>query len=179
MQRQFSTFDGILTWSNLLLAYRKAAKHKRGKSSAATFEHQLADRLLELQSDLINQSYVPGDYVHFTIHDPKTRKISAAPFRDRVVHHALCNIIEPLFEAQFIPDSYANRKDKGTHRACDRLQSFAKHYRYVLRIDIGRVLHFINGFLVLNVWMRLTHLVYYQGEEIRKLFCGSLCTPSF
>lgn len=124
----------------MLLAYRKAAKHKRGKTSAATFEHQLADRLLDLQSDLLNQSYVPGDYVHFTIHDPKHRKISAAPFRDRVMHHALCNIIEPLFEAQFIPDSYANRKDKGTHRACDRLQSFAKHYRYVLHIDI--VKHF-------------------------------------
>lgn len=88
----------------------------------------------------MNQTYTLGEYVHFTIHDPKQRKISAAPFRDRVVHHALCNIIEPLFEAQFIPDSYANRNDKGTHRACDRLQSFAKHYRYVLRIDI--VKHF-------------------------------------
>lgn len=74
------------------------------------------------------------------IHDPKQRKISAAPFRDRVVHHALCNLIEPIFEHTFIPDSYANRIGKGTHRALDRLQKFARRYRYVLRADI--VKHF-------------------------------------
>ncbi len=74
------------------------------------------------------------------IHDPKHRRISAAPFRDRVVHHALCNVIEPIFEKQFIPDSYANRRFKGTHRAIDRLQAFSRKYRYVLRIDI--VKHF-------------------------------------
>lgn len=74
------------------------------------------------------------------IHDPKKRKISAAPFRDRVVHHALCNIIEPLFEAQFITNSFANRIGKGTHRACDALQAYSQQYRYCLRVDI--VKHF-------------------------------------
>lgn len=122
----------------MLLAYRKASRHKRGKSSAAIFEHQLADRLLDLQADLIAQTYQPGQYVHFMIHDPKKRKISAAPFRDRVVHHALCHVIEPLFEAQFIPHSYANRIQKGTHRAIDTLQLFSKQYRYVLRMDIKK-----------------------------------------
>ncbi|MEF8768802.1 reverse transcriptase/maturase family protein [Candidatus Accumulibacter contiguus] len=74
------------------------------------------------------------------IHEPKRRKISAAPFRDRVVHHALCQVIEPLFEASFIADSYANRRGKGTHRALDRLQHHAGRYRYVLRADV--VQHF-------------------------------------
>jgi retron-type reverse transcriptase len=101
----------------LLLAYRKAARGKRGKSAAASFEHQLAEHLLQLQDELTAFNYCPGAYVSFWIHDPKHRKISAAPFRDRVVHHALCNIIEPLFEKQFIPHSYANRLGKGTHRA--------------------------------------------------------------
>ena len=81
-------------------------------------------------------SYQPGAYVHFMIHDPKRRLVSAAPFRDRVVHHALCNVIEPFFEQQFIADSYANRVGKGTHQAIDRLQHFAQQYRYVLRCDI-------------------------------------------
>lgn len=130
----------MTAWANLLLAYRKAAKHKRGKASAAGFEHQLADHLLQLQDELTQQSYQPGDYVHFNIHDPKTRKISAAPFRDRVVHHALCNIIEPQFEAQFIAHSYANRVNRGTHRAVDTLQAFSRGYAYVLRMDI--VKHF-------------------------------------
>ncbi|MBK8185563.1 MAG: hypothetical protein IPK63_22790 [Candidatus Competibacteraceae bacterium] len=74
------------------------------------------------------------------IHEGKRRKISAAPFRDRVVHHALCAIIEPAFERRFIFDSYANRAGKGTHRAVDRLQQFARRHRYVLRLDI--VKHF-------------------------------------
>ena len=76
----------------------------------------------------------------FFIHEPKRRKISAAPFRDRVVHHALCNVIEPRFERLFIADSYANRRGKGTHRAIDRLQQFAQRDRYGLRADI--VKHF-------------------------------------
>lgn len=120
----------------MLIAWRKAAKGKRRSNSCARFEHQLADRLLELQEDLITGHYQPGAYTHFYIHEPKQRKISAAQFRDRVVHHALCNIIEPIFESQFIADSYANRKNKGTHKAVDRLQTFSKHYTYVLRLDI-------------------------------------------
>lgn len=121
-------------------AYHKAARGKRGKAAAATFEHQLADRLLWLRAELIDGTYRPGPYQHFTIHEPKRRLISAAPFGDRVVHHALCNIIEPLFEALFHPHSYANRVGKGTHRAIDRLQAYACRYRYVLRLGI--VQHF-------------------------------------
>ncbi len=117
-------------------AHRKAAKGKRTHHNVAAFEHCLADRLLELQSDLRAFRYSPGAYTHFHIHDPKHRKISAAPFRDRVVHHALCQLIEPRFERWFIADSYANRVKKGTHRAVDRLQAFARRYRYVLRADV-------------------------------------------
>ncbi len=131
-----SLYQSITAWENLLLAYQKAARGKRGKATTARFEHQLADKLLALQHDLIARTYQPGHYVHFVIHDPKLRKISAAPFRDRVVHHALCNLIEPLFERSFIFDSYANRIGKGTHRAIDRLQQFARRYRYVLRCDV-------------------------------------------
>ena len=126
----------ICAWDNLLEAYRKAARGKRGRAAAASFEHRLADRLLELQAELATHRYRPSGYVHFLIHDPKRRTISAAPFRDRVVHHALCNVIEPRFERRFIPDSFANRVGKGTHRAVDRLQALARRYRYVLRLDI-------------------------------------------
>jgi retron-type reverse transcriptase len=134
------SFNSIVEWENLWLAFRKAAKGKRGHLAAAEFEQQVADRLVRLQRELMAHTYTPGAYRHFFIQEPKRRKISAAPFRDRVVHHALCNLIEPVFEARFIPDSYANRKNKGTHAALDRLQSFARRYRYVLRLDI--VKHF-------------------------------------
>ncbi len=150
-------YASITEWDNLWLAYRQAARGKRSGAAVARFELQVADRLVELQAELRAKTYRPGPYTHFTIHEPKRRKtlapalapersagasagVSAAPFRDRVVHHALCNIIEPLFEARFINDSYANRIGKGTHRAIDRLQSFARRYRYVLRMDV--VQHF-------------------------------------
>lgn len=133
-------YASITEWDNLWLAYRKAARGKRGAASVAGFEIQAADHLVEIQAELRARTYCPGPYTHFTIHEPKRRKISAAPFRDRVVHHALCNVIEPLFEARFISNSYANRVGKGTHRAIDRLQGFARRYRYVLRLDV--VQHF-------------------------------------
>ena len=126
----------ILAWDNLLEAYRKAARGKRGRAAAASFEHRLADRLLELQAQLAAQRYRPSGYVHFLIHDPKRRTISASPFRDRVVHHALCNVIEPRFERHFIPSSYANRAGQGTHRAVDCLHALTQRYRYALRLDV-------------------------------------------
>ncbi len=128
---QSEAFAQILAWDNLLEAYRKAARGKRGRDSTARFEHRLADHLLELQHELHSYCYQPGASLDFYIHEPKRRLISAAPFRDRVVHHALCNVIEPWFERRFITDSYANRSGKGTHRAVDRLQCCARRYRYV------------------------------------------------
>lgn len=129
-------YEQLCSDENLYLAYRKAARGKRGKAPAAHFEYRLEDNLVALQHELIEKTYTPGAYSSFYIHEPKRRLISAAPFRDRVVHHALCNVIEPLFERTFIADSYANRKKKGTHRALDRCQYFAARYRYVLQCDV-------------------------------------------
>ncbi|MCP4211776.1 MAG: RNA-dependent DNA polymerase [Halieaceae bacterium] len=126
----------LTSWDNLQLAYSKASKGKRGHANVATFEHRLEDNLLELQAELRTQTYHPGPYTSFYVHEPKRRLISAAPFRDRVVHHALCNLIEPRFERSFTADSYANRLDKGTHRALHRCQYFARRYRYALQCDI-------------------------------------------
>jgi hypothetical protein len=129
-------YPQICTWENLYLAWRKARKGKRGREPAATFEFNLEANLVQLERELLNKTYRPGSYTSFYIHDPKRRLISAAPFRDRVVHHALCNVIEPVFERRFVFDSYANRVGKGTHRALDRCQQFARRYRYVLQCDV-------------------------------------------
>jgi len=133
-------FTALCAWPNLLAAWRSASAGKRGQPAPARFEHRLADTLLALQAALRAGTYRPGGYVNFLVHEPKRRLISAAPFRDRVVHHALCRIIEPRFEALFSAESYANRAGKGTHAAVDRLQRHCRRYRYVLRLDI--VQHF-------------------------------------
>jgi RNA-directed DNA polymerase len=129
-------FERLCSWDNLLLAYHKAARGKRGLTGVASFEHRLEDNLIALRNELLAKTYRPGAYTSFWIHEPKRRLISAAPFRDRVVHHALCNLVEPIFERTFVADSFANRKRKGTHRALDSAQRFSRRYRYVLQVDV-------------------------------------------
>lgn len=129
-------FPALTRFANLHTAYKKAARGKRGQPQAAGFEMGLETNLFRLQDELRSGSYRPGAYYSFYIRDPKHRLVSAAPFRDRVVHHALCNVIEPIFERTFIGDSYANRLGKGTHAALDRAQAWARHYPYVLQCDI-------------------------------------------
>ena len=128
--------DYLCTWENLRLAYTHASRGKRGRPATASFELYLGDNLLELQKELQEQIYQPGRYHGFHIHEPKHRLISAAPFRDRLVHHALCNITTSYFEKRFIANSFANRVGKGTHRALDACQQFSRRYRYVLQCDV-------------------------------------------
>ncbi len=140
----------LCSFSNLKQAAHKAAKGKRSRLSTSEFEFYLADQLISLQEQLKNRCYSPDDYRHFFIHEPKRRLISAASFRDRVLHHALCQIIEPRFEKVFIPHSFANRKGKGTHRAVTCLQDYARQYRYVLRLDIQKHFESIDHDILIN-----------------------------
>ena len=158
-------YSRITDFGNLHQAFKNAARGKRSRPDVAAFEFNLERNLLDLQAELQTQTYKPGPYYNFRIYDPKPRLISAAPFRDRVVHHALCQIIEPLFERRFIYDSYACRVGKGTHAALDHAQDFARCYPYVLKCDLE---HFFN-----NVWLLVlahdtkrepVNLVLHGGE---------------
>ena len=148
------TYEQLCTWDNLTLAWRQASRGKRGRPAAARFEYHLEDNLITLRDELAAKTYRPGAYASFHIHEPKRRLISAAPFRDRVVHHALCNIIEPAFERSFSADSYANRVGKGTHRALDRCQEFARRYQYVLQCDVRQFFPSIDHALLEAVLQR-------------------------
>lgn len=119
-------YDELCSFSNLELAYRKARKCKRSKPAVQKFELCLERNLLRLKDELEIGTYSPRPLKRFVIHDPKTRLISASDFRDRVVHHALCNIIQSIFEKSFIHDSYANRIGKGTTKAMERFDLFKR-----------------------------------------------------
>jgi hypothetical protein len=136
MDASTDLYTQICAFENLYAAYRKARGGKRGQPAVADFEFNQEEELLCLRDELASQTWTPGPYRSFYIHEPKRRLISAAPFRDRVVHHALCNLLEPIWERRFIYDSYANRAGKGTHRAMLRCQAFARRYPYVLQCDI-------------------------------------------
>lgn len=138
MKRIGYLYDQICTFDNLLQAFYKARKGKRNHPNVAAFEVNLEPELFRLLEELSDGIYRPGPYRTFHIRDPKKRMISAAPFRDRVVHHALCNIIEPIFDKTLIPYTYANRKGKGTHAGIRRCQELMRQYPYVLKADIRK-----------------------------------------
>lgn len=137
-------YPKLCSFDNLLLAARKAQKGKRFKPGTARFNLRLEGEVLRLQRELQDRSYAPGRYKTFTVWESKKRRISAAPYRDRVVHHAFCNIVEPIFERGFIFDSYANRTGKGTHRALERLSRFCRRARYALKCDVAKYFESID-----------------------------------
>lgn len=104
--------EHITDTENLHQSWRRARVGKRYQMTTSAFECRLDDELVQLRHELITKTWRSGGYRSFTIHEPKRRKISAAPFRDRVVHHALVSVLEPIYERKFIYDSYANRKGK-------------------------------------------------------------------
>lgn len=138
MKTHADLLAAITAFENLLLAARRAQRGKRFRGEVAAFNFHLERNLLALQAELRQGTYRPGAYRLFRIREPKERVIAAPGYRDRVVHHALCLVLEPLFDRSFIYDSYACRRGKGTHRALDRYSHFARGSRYVLHLDIEK-----------------------------------------
>jgi retron-type reverse transcriptase len=138
MKKYGNLWHRLISFQNLYEAYKKAIKGRRIKENVADFIFIAEEELLRLHKELKNKIYRPRPYRTFYIYDKKRRLISSSSFRDRVVHHALCNVIEPIFEKTFIFDLYSNRKNKGVHEAVKRARAFAKHYAYVLKCDIKK-----------------------------------------
>lgn len=150
----------MYSFENLYQAYLQAKKAKRYRPEVLTFSLDLEGNLIEIQNELIWKSYRPGQYSDFYVYEPKKRLISAPPFRDRVVHHALCKVVEPLFEKKMIYDSYACRAGKGTHRAVDRTQRFLREAQgkwdrvYCLKADISQYFPSIPHDILKRVYRR-------------------------
>ena len=139
MKRYNKLYSRLCSFDNLLAAANQAQKGKRYHPEVLQFNARLEKELLYLCKTLQEHSYQPGGYTPFWVFDKgKKRYISRAPYRDRVVHHALINIINPVFEPTLISDCYANRKGKGTHRCVSRAQVFSGKNRYVLQCDISK-----------------------------------------
>lgn len=137
-------FPQIYAFENLHAAYLRARKGKRDRHEVRRFEQDLEGNLIQLQNELIWGEYRTGQYRRFMVEEPKHREVAALPFRDRVVQHALVGVIEPLWEACFIADSYACRPGRGTHRGADRAQAMLRKVKrkhgqlYALKADIAK-----------------------------------------
>jgi RNA-directed DNA polymerase len=137
-RRHESLYPRIASFQALRRAAKKALLSKRKKPGAAAFAANLEREILKLEGELLSGRYRPGGYVEIELFDPKHRIVSAAPFRDRVVHHALMAQVAPLFEAGFIAHSFANRLGKGTHRAIEAYERYRDRHAFVLRCDVFR-----------------------------------------
>ena len=176
METYRNLYAALCSYENLELAWRKARQRKTLKNYVIEFESDLENNLKQLKYELETFTYSPAPLTTFIIRDPKTRKISASHFRDRVVHHALCNIVEPILAKNFIYDSFANQKNKGNHKAIRRFEYFmgkvncrqttrggqAKLFEsrigmgYALKADIKHYFDTVDQQILLNIiWRKI------------------------
>ncbi|MDR1808975.1 MAG: RNA-directed DNA polymerase [Prevotella sp.] len=153
--------DEQLTYK-LFAAYYDARKHKRNTLNQLRFELDYERNLLQLAEELAAGTYKMGRAVCFVIDEPVKREIIAADFRDRVIHHLLFNCFNPVFEQQFIADSYSCRKDKGTLYGVRRMEKFMKQCSagytcdcYVLKLDVSGYFMHINRALLWDKLMKM------------------------
>ncbi|MEK6890615.1 MAG: reverse transcriptase domain-containing protein [Nanoarchaeota archaeon] len=151
-------YHKIYNLSNLILAWRKARKGKTKKYYVKEFEKDTIRNLFELQEELKNETYFPRQLKIFILRDPKTRKISKSDFRDRIVHHAIVNILEPIFDKSFFHDSCANRKGKGNLFALKRFELFKrqitnnlKSEAFCLKADIKHYFEQVDHEILLKI----------------------------
>jgi len=144
-------YGSIISFDNLYRSYLDARKAKRYRAEVLQYTRHLESNLINLSKRLRNSAWQPGEYRIRRIYEPKARDIRIAPFEDRIVHHALCNVIGPIFEKTFIFDSYACRVGKGSHAAVRRLKSFLRKQgtEYCLSADISKFFDSINHHTIL------------------------------
>ena len=132
----------IFTIEKLYKAYKECLRNKKSTANALKFEMKREKNLFLLLSDLKKRRYEISRHIYFIVKEPSPREIFAGDFRDRIVHHLLCNEIQYLFEHNFIESSYANRKGKGTHKAVKELKFHLvrggkdRQRLYFLKMDI-------------------------------------------
>jgi len=138
MKRAKNLYPLIPTHENLRTAFRKAAKGKQDHSQVICFRADFDANIQKLRDQLLNKKPDIGHYHFFVVRDPKVRTICAASFPERVLHHAIMNICEPVLDSYAIYDSYACRKGKGNRKALARTQQFAQKFPWYLKLDIRK-----------------------------------------
>lgn len=171
MKTYKNLYPKICSFYNLEKAFKKAKKGKRFMPYVIEFEKNKIENLLSLKKELDNFTYESQPLVKFIINDPKTRVIRKSNFRDRIVHHAVVNVLEHIYENIFIFDSYANRKNKGTLAGINRFDKFKRKVSkngslvkfakdnnmvkgYILKADIRHFFDSVNQFILLNILKR-------------------------
>jgi retron-type reverse transcriptase len=188
-------WDKVIDWENLHQAYLGASKGKRFQKDVLEFNSNLEENLINIQNHLIWKSWTPGQFRSFMVYEPKQRYIQAPPFKDRIVHHALVQVIEPLLERKFIHHSYACRAGKGNHAAVLQLQDYLREAGgkwekiYVLKADISKYFPSIKHGILLQILKRTIRdkdvlwlcesIIRHCGEDGQGIPVGALTSQLF
>jgi len=154
----------ITSPENFAMAFGRVIKGRSGKRDVAVFMARADQELEVLRKELLTQIWQPGPYGQFRVMDPKPRTISCASVRDRIVHHALCNVIAPLLERGFTEDSYACRKGMGTHRAVSRARYLIRRHGWTCKLDIRRFFDSVSHDRLLELLLPV-----FREKEVRWL----------
>lgn len=165
MKRYSNLIPQIATLDNLYLAFWKARKGKEAKAEVVRYRDHLDQNLLLLREEILSGKCSAGDYRLFVIKDPKERLICAAPFSQRVLHHALMNICGPLLDKRQIFDSYASRIGKGTYAALDRAKAMFGKYGWCVKMDIRKFFDSID-----HVTLKRQLARVFKEERLLRIF---------
>jgi len=155
MKRHGNLYQLITSEKNVRAAWKEARRGKSSKSAVRRFERGLDENLQHIRELLINKTYKPAPYTTKIIREPKTRLIYILPFSpDRVIHHVLMRVIEPIWEGLFISDSYACIKGKGLHEGSRRCMEFVRRNRYCLKMDISKFYPSVDHDILYNIIQR-------------------------
>lgn len=176
MNRVGHLFERIVDFENLLDAFHKAQRGKQDRVAVMAFRSSLHANLGRMRDELESGSFHFGDYRQFTVRDPKTRLIQAAPFEQRVAHHAIVNVVGPVFERRFIHDSYACRRNKGQHSALQRAEMFVQRHPFFLKMDIRKFYDSIDHAVLAGMLVR--QIKDRRVLELLEDVIASYCTNS-
>ena len=159
-------YSSIYDFTHLYESYLKARKQKKYRNEVLDFSWNIEQNLINLQTELKEKTYTVGQYRRFTIYEPKKRQVVALPFRDRVVQHAVCAVIEPLFERRMIDDNFACRVGKGTLAAAKRVSYFMGKPGnvYYLKLDIQSFFASVDRGILRSILHQ-----YIEDTDIRHL----------
>lgn len=155
MKRHGGIFDKIVEIDNLRMAYISASRGKRWQNTVINFEKNIDNNLTMIQKLLIDKTFVTSGYTEKTIYEPKERIIYKLPFGpDRIIQHALMNIVEPIWDNLMISDSYSCRKGKGIHAGSRKTMDYIRHVGkdgYYLKMDIRKFYPSVDHDIMYNI----------------------------
>lgn len=157
MQSIKNLYENIYDFENIYKAWEEARKGKRYRDDVLIFNQNYEEHLIDIQNQLIYETYEVGRYHTFYVYEPKKRLIMSLPFKDRIVQWAIYRKLFPLYENTFINDSYACRRGKGTHKAADKLQYWLRQTDrkperyYYLKMDISKYFYRVDHDILLKI----------------------------